>query len=111
MENQPQIGLIYHDSYKITNPEYVRMSVCILIDNKLKLDEGLGLIQFPKGKHLVGRFEIGITEFEKSWSSMFIYMNEHGYQMRDLPPFELYQNNFNEHPEKKFILDLCIPIH
>jgi AraC family transcriptional regulator len=25
-------------------------------------------------------------------------------------PFEIYHNNYLEHPENKFIVDLCIPV-
>ncbi|BDS14751.1 AraC family transcriptional regulator [Aureispira anguillae] len=101
---------IFHDSYKITAPNKVRMSVCITLDSPIEVGGEIGLTSLPKGKFIVGRFEIGITEFEKSWSSLFIWMGEQGYQKADQDPFELYHNNFEEHPEKKFIVDLCIPI-
>jgi AraC family transcriptional regulator len=37
-------------------------------------------------------------------------MNENGYKKADQNPFEIIYNNYNEHPEKKCIVDLCIPI-
>jgi AraC family transcriptional regulator len=30
--------------------------------------------------------------------------------MRNEPPFEIYHNNFNTHPEKKCLVDLYIPV-
>jgi AraC family transcriptional regulator len=37
-------------------------------------------------------------------------MNEKGYKKVDQNPFEIMHNDFNEHPEKKCIVDFCIPI-
>jgi AraC family transcriptional regulator len=37
-------------------------------------------------------------------------MNENGYEKADREPFEIYYNNFKEHPERKAIVDFCIPI-
>jgi hypothetical protein len=37
-------------------------------------------------------------------------MNENGYQYKRTFPFEIYHNNFKEHPQKKCIVDFCIPI-
>lgn len=62
------------------------------------------------GKHIVGRFEIGMDEFEKSWTGLYVWMNEQGYKKADRAPFEIYHNNMHEHPEKKSIVDICIPI-
>lgn len=38
------------------------------------------------------------------------WLPESGYQCDDRPTFELCYNNYNEHPEKKHIIDICIPI-
>jgi AraC family transcriptional regulator len=101
---------IYHDSFKITNPDKVRMSACITIAEKFAIDGEIGFRTIAKGRYIVGSFEIGIAEFEKSWTALFIWMNEKGYKKADSDPFEIYHNNFNEHPQKKCIVDFCIPI-
>ena len=62
------------------------------------------------GKCIVGSFEIGLNEFEQAWTGLFLWMNENGYKKADRNPYEIYHNDFNTHPEKKFILDLHIPI-
>jgi AraC family transcriptional regulator len=111
LENEDlQIVTIYHDSFKITEPDKVRMSACISLKEKVEVSGEIGLTTIEKGKFIVGHFEIGIHEFEKSWSSLFIWMNENGYKKADRNPYEIYYNNFNEHPEKISIVDFCIPI-
>jgi len=38
------------------------------------------------------------------------WVAQSGYQPADASPYELYHNNHEEHPEKKFIVDICIPV-
>lgn len=111
LENKDvKIITIYHDSYKITDPDKVRMSACISLKEKINTEGEIGLMTIESGKFIVGHFEIQITEFEKSWSGLFIWMSENGYKKADRNPYEIYYNNFNEHPEKISIVDFCIPI-
>jgi AraC family transcriptional regulator len=37
-------------------------------------------------------------------------MNENGYKKANQNPFEIIHNNFSDHPEKKCMVDLYIPI-
>ncbi len=101
---------MYHDSYKVTAPDKVRMSIGIVVKEPVAVSGEVGLMKISAGKYIVGRFEIPLDAFEKAWTSMFVWMNENGYKATDRPPFELYHNDFRTHPEKKFILDMYIPI-
>lgn len=110
MNEETKMMTIYHDSFKVTQANQVRMDASILLDKPVNTQGEIGLTSVEKGKFIVGRFEIKLTEFEKSWTGLFVWMNEHGYKKADQNPFEMYHNNFNEHPEKIAIVDLCIPI-
>jgi AraC family transcriptional regulator len=101
---------IYHDSFKITEADKVRMSACLILKEKTEVSGEIGLTSIEKGKCIVGHFEIGLDEFEKSWTGLFIWMNENGFKKANRNPFEIYHNNFNEHPEKIAIVDFCIPV-
>lgn len=105
-----KMATIYHDSFRITAADKVRMSVCITLDEPVDVDQGVGLTTIEKGKYIVGHFEIQPQDFGQSWRSLFIWMNENGYKKSDQNPFEIYHNDFNKHPEKKAIVDMCIPI-
>ena len=110
LKEESKMATIYHDSYKITEPEKVRMSACLILNEKIDVSGEIGLTTIEKGKFIIGHFEIGIHEFEKSWTGLFIWMNENGYKKADRNPFEIYHNNFIEHPEKICIVDFYIPI-
>ncbi len=105
-----KMGRVFHDSFKTTAPEKVRMSVCLLTESSFEVKGEINKMTIEKGRHIVGRFEISPNDFEKSWSSLFVWMNDNGYEKAEGNPFEIYHNDFREHPENKFIVDLCIPI-
>ncbi|GAF06024.1 AraC family transcriptional regulator [Saccharicrinis fermentans] len=110
MNDQTKMVTIYHDSFKVTQADKVRMSACILLNKPTETKGEIGTTSIENGKCIVGNFEIGLNEFEKSWTGLFLWMNENGYKKADREPFEIYHNNFNEHPESKAIVDFCIPI-
>lgn len=110
MNNQTKMITVYHDSFKVTEANKVRMSASILLDKEVETNGEIGLTTIKAGKFIVGSFEIGLNEFEKSWTGLFVWMNENGYKKADREPFEIYHNNFNEHPQRKAIVDFCIPI-
>jgi len=110
MHDQAKIITLYHDSFKVTEAEKVRMSASILLNKEVEVSGEVGLRTIEPGKYIVGSFKIGLDEFEKSWTGLFLWMNENGYEKVDNDPFELYHNNFNEHPQEKAIVDFCIPI-
>ncbi len=109
-KNDTNVCRVFHDSFKVTDADKVRMSIGILTNQELTVDGEVGLTAIEPGKHIIGHFSIEPKEFEKAWDSLFIWMNENGYKKADRYPFEIYHNNFNEHPEKKCIVDLVIPI-
>lgn len=105
-----KMARIFYDSFKITSADKVRMSVGLLTDKPFKADGEIHEITIKPSKCIVGRFEITPDEFEKAWSGLFIWMNENGYRKAEGNPFEIYQNDFREHPENKCIVDMHIPI-
>ena len=101
---------LYHDSPKITDPSQMRLSAGIILNTKISVDGKVGLMKVNPGKCIVSRFEITLDNFEQAWQSNFVWMSENGYKKGENEPFEIYYNNYLEHPENKFIVDLCIPV-
>lgn len=101
---------VYHDSFKVTTPDKVRMEIGVAANENLYRPEHIQLRTFEPGLIVTAHFEMPPSDFEKAWSAMFLWVNENGYKTREQKPFEIIRNNFNEHPEKKIIVDLCIPV-
>ena len=101
---------VFHDSFKVTDAKKVRMSIGILTNQLMSVEGEIGMTTMEAGKSIVGHFSIEPVEFEKAWDSLFIWMNENGYKKSDKFPFEIYHNNYKEHPENKCMVDMYIPI-
>lgn len=109
--DQVKMLSVYHDSFKVTPPDKVRIHACMLLDEPLQKQEGE---VFPEtveaGKFIIGSGEVTLDDFEQCWVSLFLWMKEHNYLIRKAFPFEIYHTNFREHPEGKMTVDFCIPI-
>jgi len=101
---------IYHDNPRITETSKVRQSACVTINREFSADHDIVPLAIPKGKFAVGRFEISSVQFLKAWESMCVWVIENGHGFRDGDYFEIYHNDYRTHPEKKFFVDICIPI-
>lgn len=108
--DQTKTVTVYHDDPAITTLEKVRQDASIIVKGDVKVEGEIGRSKVPAGKYAVGRFEIRETEFEEAWNTMCSWLTESGYQPGDSSIYEYYQNDHNEHPEHKFIVDICIPV-
>ncbi len=109
-DSSTKMSRVFYDSIKVTAPDKVRMSICLITNDPIETDGEINKITINKGRCIVGRFEIAPNDFEKSWTGLFLWMNENGYKKREGNPYEIYHNDFRDHPENKFIVDLYIPV-
>lgn len=108
MTKEAKLMTAYQDSLKVTEEEKARFRACLQIGNKVESEFESASI--PSGKYVVGRFEIVLDDFEKAWTGLYAWMDENNYERAEGESFEIYHNNFNEHPEKKAIVDFHIPV-
>lgn len=101
---------VYRDDPAITAIEKVRQDACITVAGDVRAEGEVGRATVPAGKYAVGRFELRETEFEQAWNTMCAWLTESGWQPADSPTYEYYHNDYREHPEHKFIVDICIPV-
>lgn len=103
---------VYHDDPNTTEINKVRQSACIELKSPIKTDGEVNTTVIETGKYAVGKFEISFSEFEKSWKSMMIWVADNGFEVNAIRGcYEIYHNNFNNHPQKKCIIEICIPIN
>lgn len=101
---------VFHDSFKITAPEKVRMSIGLTMSDTFEEAGEIISVPISKDKRIIGHFEIAPMEFEKAWDGLFVWMNENGYKKAVGTPFELYHNDFRTHPKGKCLVDFHIPV-
>lgn len=108
--NVSKSATVTHDDPTVTDMDKVRQSACIIVDNDVKVDGEIGKLAIPGGKYAVGHFELSNEEFQQAWNTMCNWFVESGYQQGDGCTYELYHNDYSTHPEKKHIVDICIPV-
>ena len=101
---------IYHDDPNEVGMNNVRQSACVITDKPFEPTNGIKKAELKAGKCAVGRYEISYFEFRKAWIEMFEWINRNELKVSEKDAFEVYQNNSNTHPNKKCIVDICIPI-
>lgn len=101
----------YHDDPNTVAPQALRTSVCLTVAEGVEAEGDIEVMTLPAGAYAVGRFELGPQEFPQAWGEVvthplcreFPCQEEH-------PALEIYHNKCEEHPEKKSIVDICMPI-
>lgn len=101
---------IYHDDPNEVGMENVRQSACLKLQTRVETSQGVAIRETSEGEYAIGSFEIGFEDFGKAWESVFSWIGENGKKHNEGDCFEVFHNNFMEHPEKKCIVDICIPI-
>lgn len=102
---------VYHDSPEVTDESKLRTSICITVPEDTPVEGEIGKMTIAGGKYAVARFEIASDEYSDAWDAVFGgWMPESGYQPDDGPCYELYLNNPEEHPERKCIVEICVPV-
>lgn len=103
---------VYHDDPEVTSDENLLVSdACLVVPGEVKTEGDIGSYTITGGKYAVGRFEIGMNEFEQAWTSMCRLVAENGLKTAEGRHFyEMYLNDPQQHPEHKFIVDICIPV-
>ncbi len=104
-----RLAAVYHDDPEVTLVEKLTSDACLIVARPVKTDGEIGLLDLAAGKYAVGRFEIPWEDFRAAWQCMYRLIGEYGYRCCGLP-FERYLNRPTEHPEGKWIVDICIPV-
>lgn len=106
-----KVIVIYHDNPEITSEDLLRTSVCISVPDNTTVDGEIGKMTVSGGKYALARCEVIETEFQEAWTWVCgEWLPSSGYQPDDAPCFEWYQGDHKEHPEGKFVLDICVPV-
>ncbi len=110
--NHPEFKFvrIFHDSFRNTPPNQVRMSIGVPFNNADKSDAEIEHAKISNCKCIVGSFRIAPPDFGNAWEQLFKWMVSHNYQKANTEPFEFIYNNYQTDPEGKSTVEMYIPI-
>ncbi len=101
---------VYWDNPEVTPAEKCRVDACVSVPDGTVPEGQVGLQTIGGGPYAVCHFEIQDDNFQQAWEDAFAWVVAGGYECEDRPCYELYHNNAQEHPEGKWIFDVCIPL-
>ncbi|MBU0936645.1 MAG: AraC family transcriptional regulator [Spirochaetes bacterium] len=111
MTETATILAVYHDDTDVTPVDKLRSSACISVPAGTASDGDIGLMTIPGGKFAVGHFEISGDQFGDAWMALMgEWIPASGWQPDDRMCYEVYLNDHEQHPQKKFIVDICEPV-
>jgi AraC family transcriptional regulator len=102
---------IYHDDPDITEPEKLRISVCVTVPKDTAVEGDIGKMNIPAGLYAMGHFEISTDQYGQAWKTMCgDWLPQSGYEPGDGFPYELMLNDPAKDPEGKHIIEICLPV-
>jgi len=102
---------VYHDSPETTPEASLRSSACITVPAGTEVSGEINLMTIPGGKFAVARFEIKPDQFGEAWDALMgQWFPTSGYQPDDRMCYEVYLAEPDNHPEGKFLIDICEPV-
>jgi AraC family transcriptional regulator len=102
---------VYHDNPEITEQENLRLSVCVTVPPGTAGSGEVNSMEIPGGEYAKAAFELDASEYPAAWNWVYCtWLPSGGYQPDDRPGLEQYLNNPDEHPEKKHLVELWIPV-
>lgn len=102
---------VYHDDPNITDISQVRQAAGIILEKSIETSGEVGRMQIESGKFAVGTFELGESEYEQAWQSMFVWINEQGYEAAPKDCYQIYRNSPHPSSTGKSLIEICIPVH
>jgi len=107
-----EVLAFYHDDPETTAESELRSSACLTVPEGTEGDGDVETKVIPGGTFAVAHIEIDASEFGEAWDKLVgEWMPENGYEPDESRMcYELYLNDHEQHPEKKFIVDLCEPV-
>lgn len=101
---------VYHDNFINSPREEMKMDVGIQIFEPINFENEFFLSDIHPNQCITNSFEIDTTEFSSTWKKMYEWMKSKNYKPSLSPPFEIILNDYNNHPRKKCIVEMYIPI-
>ena len=102
---------VYHDNPETTEESKLRSSACLTVPPDTAVSGDVNLMTIPGGLYAVARFEILPHQFGEAWETLMgDWFPSSGYQPDDRMCYEVYRQDPQNHPEGKFVVDICEPV-
>lgn len=103
--------LVYPDDPNAVPSEEQRLWMGITVPEGTEVPAGMFMLRIDPGEYAVGSFELAAADFGRAWGYLSgAWIPAHGYLPAEGFSFEIKKNDSDRHPEKKHLVDICIPV-
>jgi AraC family transcriptional regulator len=106
----PRVLGVSYDDPSITPADKCRYDACLAVPKGTEPSGDVGIETLPAGRYAVGRYEGSINRIGDAWSELTTWLPTSGFQPDDRPCYEEYMNDGNADPNRRFIVDLYLPV-
>lgn len=100
--------ILYHDNPHFSESDKLRMSMCLTIEEPMKVEGEIGKMKIESGKYVVARFELTSNDYATAWQWLFNdWIKSNNFEIDQKPYFELY---VQPPVDGKFLVDFYVPI-
>lgn len=104
------IGVSFDDP-AITPANRCQYFACLSVPHKITTNQRIGFMEIAGGLYAVGRAACAQEEIRWVYAAMFgEWLPSSGYQPAVQPPYEVYLQTPETHPEGCFEIEICIPV-
>ncbi|MDY0392650.1 MAG: GyrI-like domain-containing protein [Candidatus Bipolaricaulis sp.] len=107
---ETKVLAVYHDDPDVVEEANLTSSACITVPTGTSVGGDVEAMTVPGGLFAVAHVEIAADQFGAAWNALMEWLATSGYRPDDRMCYEVYLNDHETHPERKFILDICEPI-
>lgn len=101
---------VYHDDPNITDISQVRQAAGVILISPMETRGEVSTMQLNSGRYAVGTFELSYADFEKAWQSMFVWINEQGYEATSDDCYQIYKNSPKQTMADKSLVEIYVPV-
>lgn len=101
---------VFWDNPEITPDNKCRIDACVRISGSEDPVDRLATQVIAGGLYAVHHVETVEAGVVPAWEDAFVWVVNRGYELRNKPCYQVYHNHAQDHPENKWILDICLPL-
>jgi AraC family transcriptional regulator len=102
---------VYHDDPEVTDPDKLRLSICITVPEETETEGDIGRMTLAGGTYAVARFQITPDRYGDAWAVVYGgWLPESGYQPDDRLAFEHCIAGEEQTGDGTHIVEINVPV-
>jgi AraC family transcriptional regulator len=107
----PHLTAIAVDDPIITPPHKCRYFAGLVVPEGTAASAGVSFMDYPRHLCAVCRLACSAEQIQPAYHTLYRqWLPDSGFEMDEMPPYEVYFDAPDLHPESPYVFDLCVPI-